>query len=73
MGHARPCSEPTFYLDGTCVARAHAAVQQFLTSLNIDLKQKANGYVWSAARGAVKIADLFTKNHSSVLIAGITC
>jgi hypothetical protein len=44
MGHARPCSEPTFYLDGTCVARAHAAVQQFQTSSNIDVKQKACGF-----------------------------
>jgi hypothetical protein len=45
MGHARPCSEPTFYLDGTGVARAHAAVQQFQKEIVIDLEQKGRGFV----------------------------
>jgi hypothetical protein len=73
MGHARPCSEPTFYLDGTCVARLHAAPQQFQTGLVIDLRQKDGEFVQLATVNAVKIADLFLKNHSSGLIGGITC
>jgi hypothetical protein len=73
MGHARPCSEPTFYLDGTCVARAHAAPQQFQTGVVIDLSQKDQGFVQPTRVNAMKIADLFLKNHSSGLIRGITC
>jgi hypothetical protein len=73
MGHARPCSEPTFYLDGTRVARVHAAPQQFQTELVIDLRQKDRGFVQLTMVDAVKIDDLFLKNHSSGLIGRITC
>jgi hypothetical protein len=44
MGHARPFGEPTFYLDGTGVARMHAASQQFLSAFLLDLIQKKVGY-----------------------------
>jgi hypothetical protein len=73
MGHARPCSEPTFYLDGTCVAHTHAAPQQFQAGVVIDLSQKDREFVQPARVNAMKIADLFLKNHSSGLIGGITC
>jgi hypothetical protein len=51
----------------------HAAAQQFQTELVIDLRQKDGGFVQLTTVDAMKIDDLFLKNHSSGLIRGITC
>jgi hypothetical protein len=36
-------NEPTFYLDGTCVARTHVASQQARSGFLLDLIQKTVG------------------------------
>jgi hypothetical protein len=54
---------PTFYLDGTVVARMHAALQQFLPGFSLDLIQKLMGYRWVCNTLGPKIAGLFTKYH----------